>query len=82
MFTRRARVRRRMDVLAGEITRSLESSPDGFDAREALWIERENLRGEYNERPTPLEHMFEPRNMPAAAIGCATTFNLGGGWFH
>ncbi len=37
-----------MDRLAEEIKRSIAEAPDDYDAREPLWMERENLRAAIN----------------------------------
>ena len=37
-------VRQQMDQLTLKLMDSLEAEPDNFDARETMWMERENLR--------------------------------------
>lgn len=45
-----AAIRIRMDAIARQLVASIAATPNDFDAREPLWMERESLRAKLTVR--------------------------------
>lgn len=51
-------IRRRMDELGRQIKDSLRDAPDDFDAREPMWMDREDLRAQLVPEAPPRVNRF------------------------